>query len=33
VLEQLQKLPDGREFRNVQEVWAAIGGGVEQHRF
>ena len=32
VLERLQALPAGRTFRNVQEVWVALGGTVE-HRF
>jgi hypothetical protein len=32
VLARLQNLPDDREFRNVQEVWTALGGGVERHR-
>ena len=33
ILEQLRRLPDGREFANVAEVWAALGGGNEQRRF
>ncbi|MDQ3990902.1 MAG: DUF2795 domain-containing protein [Actinomycetota bacterium] len=31
VLDQLGRLPQGRSFQNVQEVWEAIGGPVE-HR-
>lgn len=32
VLDQLQRLPAGRVFDNVQEVWSSLGGGAEQHR-
>ena len=32
IVELLQSLPDGREYANVAEVWAALGGGNEQHR-
>jgi len=32
VLARLQNLSDGREFQNVQEVWAALGGGTEERR-
>jgi Protein of unknown function (DUF2795) len=32
VLERLRALPAGQTFRNVQEVWVALGGMVE-HRF
>lgn len=32
VLANIQQLPDGQEFTNVQEVWATIGGGIEDHR-
>ncbi|RJK93809.1 DUF2795 domain-containing protein [Vallicoccus soli] len=32
VLTDLARLPGGREYQNVQEVWEAIGGGVETHR-
>ena len=30
VIRELQALPGGREFRNVQEVWEALDGGREQ---
>ena len=33
VLNRLRELPAGREFANIQEVWAALHGGVEAHRF
>jgi hypothetical protein len=33
VLGLLEGLPAGRNFANVQEVWAATGGGTEEHRF
>ncbi|MCU1672618.1 MAG: uncharacterized protein JWN77_731 [Frankiales bacterium] len=34
VLDQLRRLPAGREFANMQEVWAELSGGhVESHRF
>ncbi len=33
VLEELRRLPDGREYANVAEVWAALGGSNEQQRF
>lgn len=32
VLEALSGLPAGQEFGNVQEVWAALGGRVEEGR-
>lgn len=32
ILDVLKRLPAGREFRNVQEVWAALGGHVESER-
>lgn len=32
LLDQVAGLPKGREFRNVQEVWEALGGGVEKGR-
>lgn len=28
-----RRLPAGRTFENVQEVWETLGGGVESHRF
>lgn len=33
IITMLQRLPDGREFANVNEVWDALGGGVERQRF
>ena len=33
VLAQLRELPDGRQFENVNDVWTALGHGVEEHRF
>ena len=33
VLNRLRELPDGPAYRNLQEVWAKLHGGVEAHRF
>ncbi len=33
VVEQLEGLPAGQEFVNVEEVWIALGGGTETQRF
>ena len=33
VVDLVRKLPSGREFHNVNEVWAAVGGAVESERF
>ena len=33
VLGQLRRLPDGRQFTNVQDVAQALGLGTEQQRF
>jgi Protein of unknown function (DUF2795) len=33
VLDVLSRLPRDRTYRNVQEVWSALGGGTEQQRF
>ena len=33
VLSQLRRLPEGREFTNVQDVAQALGLGTEQQRF
>ena len=30
--DDLARLPKGREFANVTEVWEALGHGVEEHR-
>ena len=32
IVDTLQRLPDGREYENVNEVWATLGGATEQHR-
>jgi hypothetical protein len=32
VLEQLRRLPAGREYANVQDVWSTLRGGTEAHR-
>ena len=33
ILALLDRLPAGQSFENLQDVWAALGGGVEEHRF
>jgi uncharacterized protein DUF2795 len=33
VVDLARRLPSGREFHNVNEIWAAVGGGVETDRF
>lgn len=33
VVDLVRRLPSGREFHNVNEIWAAVGGGVEADRF
>ncbi|WP_324277162.1 DUF2795 domain-containing protein [Blastococcus brunescens] len=33
VLAQLRRLPEGRQFENVQDVTEALGLGTEQQRF
>lgn len=33
VIDLLRRLPAQDSFQNVQEVWAALGGGTEQQRF
>jgi hypothetical protein len=33
VLAQLRRLPEGRQFENVQDVARALGLGTEQQRF
>src|SRR3954469_20431107 len=33
VVDLVRGLPSGREFHNVNEIWAAVGGGVESERF
>jgi hypothetical protein len=33
VIDLVRRLPAGREFHNVNEIWAAVGGAVESDRF
>jgi hypothetical protein len=33
VLDEIRRLPDGREYVNVNDIWSTLGGGTEQHRF
>src|SRR5437764_824467 len=33
VVDLARRLPSGREFHNVAEIWAAVGGRVEDERF
>ena len=33
VLNRLRELPAGRTYENMQDVWSALHGGVEAHRF
>jgi hypothetical protein len=33
VIDLVRRLPAGREFHNVNEVWTAVGGHVERERF
>lgn len=33
VVATVKRLPSGRTFANVSDVWRALGGGVEQQRF
>ena len=33
VIARLRALPAGREYVNVQDVWASLRGGTEAHRF
>lgn len=33
VVERIKRLPSGRQFTNVNDVWAALGGSVEHSRF
>lgn len=33
VVDLVRRLPSGREFHNVNEIWAAVGGRVEGDRF
>lgn len=32
VVDLVRRLPSGREFTNVNDIWSALGGGVESHR-
>ena len=33
IVDLTRRLPSGREFHNVNEIWAAVGGQVESERF
>jgi hypothetical protein len=33
VVDLVRRLPSGREFHNINEVWTAVGGHVESERF
>lgn len=33
IVDLTRRLPSGREFHNVNEIWAAVGGRVESERF
>jgi hypothetical protein len=33
VVDLVRRLPSGREFHNVNEIWEAVGGSTEQQRF
>jgi hypothetical protein len=33
IMAELRRLPAGQEFVNVNDVWTALGGGAEEHRF
>jgi hypothetical protein len=33
VIAQVRQLPSGQTYQNVNDVWAALGHGVEQERF
>jgi hypothetical protein len=33
IVDLVRNLPSGREFHNVNEVWAAVGGHVESDRY
>ena len=33
VVDLVRRLPSGREFHNVREIWEAVGGSTEQQRF
>ncbi|MDP9240431.1 MAG: DUF2795 domain-containing protein [Actinomycetota bacterium] len=33
VLDELRRLPEGRTFENLNDVWTALGHHVEQRRF
>jgi hypothetical protein len=33
VVDLVRRLPAGRQFHNVNEIWSAIGGSVESERF
>ena len=33
VIDLVRRLPSGREFHTVNEIWSAVGGGVETERY
>jgi hypothetical protein len=33
VIDVVRRLPAGREFHNINEIWTAVGGAVESDRF
>jgi len=33
VIDLVRRLPAGREYHNIKEVWLAVGGGIESDRF
>ena len=33
VVELIEQAPAGREYQNVEQLWEAVGGGHEEHRF
>lgn len=33
LVEQVRRLPSGRAFENMNDVWSTLGGHVETHRF
>jgi hypothetical protein len=33
VIQQLGRAPEGKQFASVGELWTALGGGSEEHRF
>jgi hypothetical protein len=33
VVDEVRRLPSGRAFANVGDVWSTLGGGTERERF